>query len=158
MKGLDNLCELVIQNTSSPSFRFSPCSVTIRLVWNPGSVFTANSSRLLTKGLDLLIWPSKWNPQKLFNRSYLQERKMEKRGQKELLTTLESLNYKKSSQQLSSCFIAMRDSPFCKMFSPLILLWARKDVEKLFEEMDTIKIKKKRRSRDEKLHLGLGNT
>ena len=40
-------------------------------------------------------------------------------GTEELLTTLECLNYKKSSQQLPSCFIAMRDSPFCKMFSPL---------------------------------------
>ena len=37
-------------------------------------------------------------------------------GQKKLLTTLECLNYKKSSQQLPSCFIAMRDSPFCKCF------------------------------------------
>ena len=59
---------------------------------------------------------SKWNPRKKFHWSYLQERKMEKRGQKELLTTLECLNYKKSSQQLPSCFIAMRDSPFCKCF------------------------------------------
>ena len=55
----------------------------------------------------------------MFNRSYLQERKMEKRGQKELLTTLKFLNYKKSSPQVPSCFIAMRDSPFFKMFSPL---------------------------------------
>ena len=35
----------------------------------------------------------------MFNRSYSQERGMEKRGQKELFTTLECLNYKKSSQQ-----------------------------------------------------------
>ena len=40
--------------------------------------------------------------EKRFNRSYLQERKMQKRGQKELLITLECLNYKKSSQ-LNSC-------------------------------------------------------
>ena len=57
--------------------------------------------------------------EKMFNKSYLQARKMEKRGQKDLLTTFECLNYKKSSQQLPSCFIAMRDSPFCKMFSPV---------------------------------------
>ena len=56
--------------------------------------------------------------EKKFNRSYLQERKMEKRGQKELLTTLECLNYKKSSQQLSSCFITIGDSPFYNFFSP----------------------------------------
>ena len=42
-----------------------------------------------------------------------------KRGQKELLTTLKCLNYKKSSPQVPSCFIAMRDSPFFIMFSPL---------------------------------------
>ena len=38
------------------------------------------------------------------------------KGTKKLLSTLECLNYKKSSQQLPSCFIAMRDSPFCKCF------------------------------------------
>ena len=43
-------------------------------------------------------------------RSYLQERKMEKRGQKELLTTLECLNYKKSSQHRCSALI--RNSTF----------------------------------------------
>ena len=59
--------------------------------------------------------------------SDLQKRKTEKRGQKGLLTTLEYLNYEESSQQLPSCFITMRDSPFCKTFSPL-------DVQKLFEE------------------------
>ena len=35
--------------------------------------------------------------EKMFNRSYLQERKIEKRGQKEHSTTLECLNYKKSN-------------------------------------------------------------
>ena len=60
------------------------------------------------------------SPKKVQQELITIERKMEKRGQKELLTTLECLtNYKKSSQQLPSCFIAMRDSPFCKTFSPL---------------------------------------
>ena len=74
---------------------------------------------------------SKWNPRKKFHWSYLQERKMEKRGQKELLTTLECLNYKKS---LPSCFIASRDSPFSKMFSPLFCFAQEKALKKLFEE------------------------
>ena len=85
-----------------------------------------------------------------FNRSYLQERKMEKRGQKELLSTLESLNYHKSSQQLPACFIAMRDSSFCKMFSPLFCFEQEKTLKNFSKKLYTSKIKKKRRSRDEK--------
>ena len=69
----------------------------------------------------------------MFNSSYLQERKMQKRGQKELLTILKCLNYKKSSPQVPSCFIAMRLAVFHNVFA-IVLLWARKDVEKLFEE------------------------
>ena len=48
--------------------------------------------------------------EKKFNRSYLQERKLEKRGQKKLLTTLECLNYKKSLQHRCSALI--RNSTF----------------------------------------------
>ena len=44
---------------------------------------------------------------------------MENWGRKEFLTTLECLNYKKSSQQLPPCVIAMRDSQICEMFSRL---------------------------------------
>ena len=44
---------------------------------------------------------------------------MEKQRQKELLKTWECPKYKKSSQQLPSYVIAMRDSLFRKMFSPL---------------------------------------
>ena len=68
---------------------------------------------------------------------------MEKRGQKELLTTLECLNYKKSSQQLPSCFIAMRDSPFCKMFLPLFCFQKEKTLKNFSKKLYTIKIKKK---------------
>ena len=93
---------------------------------------------------------SKWNPRKKFHWSYLQERKMEKRGQKELLSTLQSLNYQKSSQQLPACFIAMRDSPFCKMFSPLFCFEQEKTLKNFSKKLYKIKIKKKRRSRDEK--------
>ena len=77
-----------------------------------------------------------------FNRSYLQERKMEKRGQKELLSTLESLNYHKSSQQLPACFIAMRDSSFCKMFSPLFCFEQEKTL-KNFSKKSKIKDRKR---------------
>ena len=56
---------------------------------------------------------SKKVQQELFTR-----KKNRETGLEELLTTVECLTYKKSSQQLASCVIAMRDSPFCKMFSP----------------------------------------
>ena len=75
---------------------------------------------------------------------------MKKRGQKVLLTTLKCLNYKKSSQQLQSCLIAMRGSPFCKMFSPLFCFEQEKTLKNFSKKLYTIKIKKKRRGRDEK--------
>ena len=53
-------------------------------------------------------------------------------GQKKLLTTLECLNYKKSSQQLPPCVIAMRDSQICEMFSRLIWFERVKVLKKLF--------------------------
>ena len=70
--------------------------------------------------------------EKKHSRSYLQRRKMENQRQKELFTTWECLNYKKSSQQLPSCVIAMKDSLFCKCFRHYSAV--SKDVEKLFEE------------------------
>ena len=58
-------------------------------------------------------------------------------------------NYKKSSQQLLSCVIATRDWLFCKTFSPLFC-FAHENTSKNFsKKLYTIKIKKKRRSRDE---------
>ena len=80
---------------------------------------------------------------------------MEKRGQKELFTTLKCLNHKKSSQQLPSCFIAMRGLPFCKMFPPLFCCEQEKTLKNFSKRLYTIKVKKKRRSRDEKQRLGL---
>ena len=86
-------------------------------------------------------------------------KKMEKRRQKEFLTTWGCVNNKKSSQQFPSCVIATR---LQNVFA-IILTWTRKEVEKLFEEtvykyihtyINFIKvsrylsaIKKKRRSR-----------
>ena len=56
--------------------------------------------------------------EKSSTRGNYNRKKNEEKGtkKKKLLTTLECLNYEKSSQQLPSCFIAMRDSPFCKCF------------------------------------------
>ena len=89
-----------------------------------------------------------WKPPKKFSRSYLQRRKMEKRRQKEFLTTWECLNCKKSSQQLPSCVIAPRDSLFRKIFSPLICFELEKTLKKnLSMKLYTKKIKKKRRKR-----------
>ena len=45
---------------------------------------------------------SKWKPRKKISRSYLQRGKMKKGKQREFLITWESLNYKKSLQQLPS--------------------------------------------------------
>ena len=78
----------------------------------------------------------------MFSRSYLQRRKMEKRRQKELLTW-ECLNYKKSSQQLPSCVIAMRDSLFCKMFSPLFCFEQEKTLKNFSKKLYTNTIKKR---------------
>ena len=83
-------------------------------------------------------------PRKKCSRSYLQRRKMEKRRQKELLTTWESLNDKKSSQQLPSCVIATRDSLF-----PLFCFEQEKTFKifsrKLYKLTSKIKKKKKQR-------------
>jgi len=78
--------------------------------------------------------------EKKFSCSYLQRRKLGKSRQKEFSTTWECLNCKKSSQQLPSCVIAARGSLFCKMFSHIILLWARKDFQRLFEEIKCIQL------------------
>ena len=75
---------------------------------------------------------------------------MEKRGQKELLTTLERINYKNSSQQLPLSFIAMRDSPFCKMFSPLFCFEQGKTSKDFSKKLYTIKIKKKQKETETK--------
>ena len=62
---------------------------------------------------------------------------MEKRGQKKHLTALECLNYKKS-------LIAMRDSPFCKMFLPLFGFEQGRTLKNVSKKLFTIKIKKKK--------------
>ena len=90
----------------------------------------------------------------MFNRSYLPYKKMEKRGQKELLTTLECLNYNKSSQQLPWCFIAMRDSPFRKMFSPLFCFEQGKTLKKTFRRNCIQLRKRKKKKEGRKVALG----
>ena len=83
------------------------------------------------------------------SKSYLQ-RKMDKRREKELFTNSECLNYKKSSQQLPLCVIATRDS----LFFANILLWARKDVETLFEETVYKKDKEKKQKQRRNIVFG----
>ena len=67
-----------------------------------------------------------------------------------LLTTLECVNYKKSSKQLPSCFIAMRDSPFCKMFSPSFCFEQKRTLKNFLKKLYTIKIKGKKEKEREK--------
>ena len=67
---------------------------------------------------------------------------MENQRQKELLTTLECVNYKKSSQQLPSCVMATRDSLFCKMCSPLFCFEQEKVLKNFSKKLYTNTIKK----------------
>ena len=55
-----------------------------------------------------------------------------------------------TTRQLPSCFIAMRDSPFRKIFSPLSCFEQGKTLKNFLKKLCTVEIKKKRRSRDEK--------
>ena len=82
---------------------------------------------------------------------------MEKHRQKELLTTWECLNYKKSWQELTSCVITTRDSLILKMFSPIFCFEQEKALKKLSKKLCTSKIEKKKISWDEKKRLGLKN-
>ena len=68
---------------------------------------------------------------------------MENQRQKELLTTLECVNYKKSSQQLPSCVMATRDSLFCKMCSPLFCFEQEKALKNFSKKLYTNTIKKR---------------
>ena len=72
-----------------------------------------------------------------------------KNGETETKKALDHLrmpwNYKKSSQQLSSCVIATRDSLFCKMFSPLFCFEQEKTVKNVSKKLYASKIKKKPR-------------
>ena len=75
---------------------------------------------------------SKWKPrkQKLTGAIYKEKNGQTETKLKQLFTTWECPSYKKSSQQLPSCVIATRLAVLQNVF----LLWARKDVEKVFEE------------------------
>ena len=73
---------------------------------------------------------------------------MEKRRQKEFLSTWGCVNNKKSSQQFPSCAIATRDSLFCKMFSPLFWFEHEKTLKNFSKKLykcDKEKEKKQRR-------------
>ena len=74
------------------------------------SLFCSTWRAVLKMFVRLLRIKASETLEKKFNRSYLQERKLEKRGQKKLLTTLECLNYKKYLQHRCSALI--RNSTF----------------------------------------------
>ena len=69
------------------------------------------------------------------------------------LTTLECLNYKKSSKQQPSCFIAMRDKNVFKMFSPLFCFEQKKTLKNFSKKLYTIKINEKKEAKG-KVALG----
>ena len=69
---------------------------------------------------------------------------MEKRRQKELFTTWELLNYKKSLQQCPLCIMITSNSLFCKMFSPLFCFERGKTWRNFSKKLYTSnKVKKK---------------
>ena len=90
---------------------------------------------------------------KMFNRSYLKERKTEKRETKRVLDyfrmpkTIRNLH--NSCHRVSSLWETRR---FCKMFSPLFCLEQGKTLKNVSKKLYTINIKKKKkeRIRDEK--------
>ena len=65
------------------------------------------------------------------------EKKNGETGTKRALDYLECLNYKKS-------LIAMRDSPFCKMFLPLFGFEQGRTLKNVSNKLYTIKIKEKK--------------
>ena len=68
---------------------------------------------------------------------------MENQRQKEILTNLECVNDKKSSQQLPSCVMATGDSLFCKMCSPLFCFEQEKALKNFSKKLYTNTIKKR---------------
>ena len=106
-----------------------------------------NMARGFENVCEIISDQSKWKPRKKLSRSYLQRRKMENQRQKELLTTWECLNYKKSSQQLPSCVIATRDSLFCKMPLPLFCFEQEKTLKNFSKKLYTNTIKKEKKLR-----------
>ena len=68
---------------------------------------------------------------------------MENQRQKEILTNLEGVNDKKSSQQLPSCVMATGDSLFCKMCSPLFCFEQEKALKNFSKKLYTNTIKKR---------------
>ena len=93
----------------------------------------------------------KLKPWKTFSRSYLQRRKIEKRRQIEVSDNLRMPKLQENfTTQLSSWIIAMRDSLFYKMFSPLFCFEQVKTLKNFSKKLFTNKTKKnKRRARDE---------
>ena len=88
----------------------------------------------------------------------IQERKMEKRGQKELLTYLRMPKLQEifttAADRVSSLDYRYVRLAVVQIFFALILLWAIKDVEKLFEETEYNQVKGKKKKQRQKVALG----
>ena len=85
----------------------------------------------------------KLKPWKTFSRSYLQRRKIEKRRQIEFSDNLRMPKLQENfTTQLSSWIIAMRDSLFYKMFSPLFCFEPVKTLKNFSKKLFTNKTKK----------------
>ena len=94
---------------------------------------------------------------KTFNKSYLQERKMEERGPKELMITLECLNYKKSSQQLPSVFHRYERLAVLQNFFAIQFCFEQEKTLKNFsKKLYTVKIKKKKEEAETKSSANQG--
>ena len=85
----------------------------------------------------------KLKPWKTFSRSYLQRRKIEKRRQIEFSDKLRMPKLQENfTTQLSSWIIAMRDSLFYKMFSPLFCFEQVKTLKNFSKKLFTSETKK----------------
>ena len=88
----------------------------------------------------------------------IQERKMEKRGQKELLTYLRMPKLQEvfttAADRVSSLDYRYETLAIVQNVFAIILLWARKDFEKLFEETVYNQVKRKKKKQRRKVALG----
>ena len=113
-----------------------------------------NIARGFENVCEIISDQSKWKPRKKLIKSYLQRRKMENQRQKELLTTWECPKKETFTTVDIVCHCYERLAVLQNVFG-IIMLWARKDVEKLFEETVYKYDKENRRHTDEKWRLEL---
>ena len=94
-----------------------------------------NMARGFENAYEIILDLSKWKPRKKISRSYLQRKKMEKRRQN-LKKTLYNLRMPKLQEIFTAVAIvlSLRDSLFCKMFSPLFCVEQEKTLPKKFSK------------------------